>query len=57
MDFLEEEQLLSDYQFSYTSRSTNLAAILFVDNDRNEIDKGNLAGAVFIDLRQTHLTR
>lgn len=53
MDFLEEEQLLSDYQFGYRSRrSTSLAATLFVDNVRNEVDKGNLVGAVFIDLRK-----
>ena len=53
MDFLEEERLLSDCQFGYRSgRSTNLAATLFVDNVRNDVDKGKLVGAVFIDLRK-----
>ena len=52
MDFLEEEKLVSDCQFGYRSRrSTNLAAILFVDNVRNDVDKANLVGAVFIDLK------
>ena len=41
MDFLEEEKLISNCQFGYrSSRSTNLAATLFVDNVRNNVDKG-----------------
>jgi hypothetical protein len=51
MAFLEEQQLLTKYQFGYrTNRSTNLAATLFVDNIRKEVDSGNMVGAVFIDL-------
>ena len=51
MKFLEEQQLLTKYQFGYrTNRSTNLAATLFVDNIRKEVDCGNMGGAVFIDL-------
>ena len=50
--YLEEEKLISDCQFGYRSRrSTNLAVTLFVDNIRNVVDKGNLVGTVFIDLK------
>ena len=46
-------QYMSDCQFGYRSgRCTNLAAMLFVDNVRNDVDKGKLVGAVFIDLRK-----
>ena len=49
--FLEEHNLLTEYQFGYRKkRSTNLAATLLVDNIRKEVDRGNLVGAVFIDL-------
>ena len=51
MKFLEAQQLLTKYQFGYqTNRSTSLAATLFVDNIRKEVDCGNMVGAVFIDL-------
>lgn len=50
-NFLEEENLLSDRQFGFRSkRSTNLAATLFIDDIRNDVDKGNPVGAIFIDL-------
>ena len=50
-NFLEEENLLSDRQFGFRAgRSTNLAATLFVDDIRNDVDKGSIVGAVFIDL-------
>ena len=51
MNFLEEENLISEYQFGYRSkRSTNLAATLLIDDIRREVDRGNLVGTVFIDL-------
>ena len=57
MEFLEEQQLLTKYQFGYrTNRSTNLAATLFVDNIRKEVDSGNMVGAVFIDLSKAFNT-
>ena len=38
-------------QFRYNKkRSTAIAAILFVDSIRTNIDKGKLVGAIFIDL-------
>ena len=41
---------MSDRQFGFRSkRSTNLAATLFIDDIRNDVDKGNLVGAIFID--------
>ena len=50
-NFLEEENLLSDRQFGFRSkRSTNLAATLFIGDIQNDVDKGNLVGAIFIDL-------
>ena len=53
MNFLEEEKLTLDCQFGYRSRrSTNLAATLFVDNVRNDVDKGNLVDAVFVDSKK-----
>ena len=51
IEHLEEQHLLTKYQFGYRSnRSTNFAATLFVDNIRKEVDRGNMVGAVFIDL-------
>ena len=51
IDFLEENHLLSSQQFGYRrNRSTSIAATLFIDNIRKELDRGNLVGAVFIDL-------
>ena len=49
--YLEECNLLSPNQFGYRKkRSTEIATTLFIDNIRKEIDKGCMAGAVFIDL-------
>ena len=57
IDHLEEQSLLTKYQFGYRPhRSTNLAATLFVDNTRREVDRGNLVGAVFIDLCKAFVT-
>ena len=51
MDHLERNNLLSDAQFGYRKkRSTDIAATLFVDNIRKNIDTGKLVGAIFIDL-------
>ena len=49
--FLEENKLLTEYQFGYREkRSTKMASTLLFDNIRTYIDGGNLVGAVFIDL-------
>ena len=51
MQFLEENHLLSDSQFGYRpKRSTKMAATLFTDHIRRELDQGKLVGAIFIDL-------
>ena len=51
MDFLNENKLLSKNQFGFRPKmSTELAAVKFIDEIRMSVDKGNLAGAVFIDL-------
>ena len=51
MDQLERNNVLSDSQFGYRKkRSTDIAATLFVDNIRKNIDTGKLVGAIFIDL-------
>ena len=51
LNFLEENNLLSKFQFGYRQkRSTELAATLFVDNIRKDVDEGKLAEAIFIDL-------
>ncbi|CAB4016872.1 Hypothetical predicted protein [Paramuricea clavata] len=45
--------MLSDSQFGYRPhRSTELASTLFLDNIRKNMDKGQLTGAIFIDLRK-----
>ena len=46
MKYREENRLTN----RSTNRSTNVAATIFVDNIRREVDRGNLVGAVFIDL-------
>lgn len=50
-EYLEQNKLLSNRQFSYRAkRSTEIAATLFLDSIRRDIDKGKLVGAVFMDL-------
>jgi len=50
-NYLEKNKLLTKYQFGYrANRSTELAATLFLDEVRREIDNGKLVGAVFMDL-------
>ena len=51
MNFLDENKLLSTWQFGFTAKmSTELAATLLLDDVRKNVDKGKLVGAVFIDL-------
>ena len=51
MDYLERNNLLSDKQFGYRSKSsTELATALFIDSIRRSGDKGLLPGAVYLDL-------
>lgn len=50
-DFLENENLLSDFQFGFRpNRLTELASTLFIDNIRREVDNGKLVGSIFMDL-------
>ena len=51
IDFLEKEKLFSKNQYGYRKRrSTEDATIFLIDNIRKSIDKGNLVGALFVDL-------
>ena len=51
IDFLEREELISNSQYGYRKhRSTEHATIFLTDNIRKSIDKGNLLGALFVDL-------
>ena len=51
MEYLEQHNHISNYQFGYRkNRSTNAAATILVDDIREMVDKGNMVGAVFIDL-------
>jgi len=51
IDFLEREELFSNSQYGYRKhRSTEHATIFLTDNIRKSIDKGNLLGALFVDL-------
>jgi len=51
MRYLEDNGLLSESQFGFRkNRSTEHATTLFSDHIRKAMDKGQLTGAVFIDL-------
>ncbi len=51
ISYLEKNKLLSNQQFGFRkNHSTELAATLFLDNIRKEMDSGKLCGAVFVDL-------
>ena len=51
MKYLEDNKFLSLNSFGFCSkRSTELATVLFVDNIRKAMDKGEMTGAVYIDL-------
>jgi hypothetical protein len=51
MNYLEVNGLLSENQFGFRkNRSTEHAVVFFTDQIRKAMDKGQLTGAVFIDL-------
>ena len=53
LSYLESEKLLTNSQYGFRpKRSTEMAATAFFDSIRCEVDKGNLVGAIFIDLRK-----
>jgi len=53
INYLENNQLLSEAQYGYRKRrSTELAAAYFIDDIRKQVDNGKLVGAVFMDLSQ-----
>ena len=48
---MTDNSLLYKHQFGFRPRmSTELAAIKLIDDIQSSVDKGNLAGALFIDL-------
>ena len=51
MGFVLKNKLLSPFQFGFQPKmSTELAATMLIDNIRKYVDKGNLVGAILIDL-------
>ena len=51
MNYLGTNKLLNDSQYGFRrKRSTKMASTLFCDNIRHEKGKGNLVGAVYINL-------
>ena len=53
LSYLESEKSLTNSQYGFRpKRSTEMAATAFFDSIRCEVDKGNLVGAIFIDLRK-----
>ena len=49
--YMTDNSLLYHHQFGFRPRmSTELAAIKLIDDIRSSVDKGNLVGALFIDL-------
>ena len=54
MSFFNENHLLSQSQFGFRPNlSTEYAATILLDDVRKNVDKGNLVGAVFVDLTKT----
>ena len=52
--YLEENDLLSDYQYGFRqNRSTKHAITILIDDVRTSMDQGQLTGSVFMDLRKT----
>lgn len=52
-NYLENNKLLSEHQYGFRrSRSTRNAVTRLVDNIRQNMDEGNLTGALFMDLRK-----
>ena len=53
LSYLESEKLLTNSQYGFgPKRSTKMAATTFFDRISCEVDKGNLVGAIFIDLKR-----
>ena len=53
-DYLENHNLLSQYQFGFrTNRSTAQAVAYYTDFIRKHMDKGQLTGSLYLDLRKT----
>ena len=53
MEYLEENNLLSPYQYGFRRhRSTQHAVIKFLDHIREHMDKRQLTGALFMDFRK-----
>lgn len=51
LKFLEEKNVLSATQFGFRQqRDTEIAATLFLDEMRHNIDAGKMTGAIFVDL-------
>ena len=53
IDYLETNKLLSESQFGYRERRSNLqATTLLVDEIRQSADSANMVGALFLDLSE-----
>ena len=51
IDYLESNNLLSNFQFGFRSRrSTEIAATVFTDHIRTAMDGGKYTGAIYVDL-------
>ena len=51
MNYLETNKLLNDSRYGFRrKRSTKMASTLFCDNILRKIGKGNLVGAIYLDL-------
>ncbi len=49
--FLDKNHLLTKFQFGFRPKlSTEYAATILLDSIRNNVDKGKLVGAIFVDL-------
>ena len=50
VNHLENNNLLSNFQFGFRSRRSEIAATFFTDNIRSAMDEGKYTGAIYIDL-------
>lgn len=51
MKYLKKNELLSKNEFGFCqNRSTEIAAMIFLDSIRKNMDAGKMTGAIFIDL-------
>ena len=49
--FLDKNHLLTKFQFGFRPKlSTEYAATILLDSNRNNVDKSKLVGAIFVDL-------